>query len=98
MIGGRRSERHVPGASYVVNGDRRSFALLRPIADTTANERTRPNPRGLRVVRRGGGGGDRLTAVVPTAERFGASPLKSGRRTATVGRFGCDRRTGHSNH
>ena len=30
-----------PARSYVVNGDRRSFALLRPIADTSAQERVR---------------------------------------------------------
>jgi hypothetical protein len=27
-----------PARSYVVNGDRRSFALLRPVADTAAQE------------------------------------------------------------
>ena len=30
-----------PARQYVVNGDRRSFALLRPIADTSAQERVR---------------------------------------------------------
>jgi len=30
-----------PARSYVVNGDRRSFALLRPIVDTTAQSRVR---------------------------------------------------------
>ena len=30
-----------PARSYVVNGDRRSFALLRPIVDTTAQENVR---------------------------------------------------------
>jgi len=30
-----------PARSYVVNGDRRSFALLRPITDSTAQERLR---------------------------------------------------------
>ena len=30
-----------PARSYAVNGDRRSFALLRPIVDTTAQERIR---------------------------------------------------------
>jgi hypothetical protein len=30
-----------PARQYVVNGDRRSFALLRPITDTTAQERVR---------------------------------------------------------
>src|SRR5260221_1025532 len=30
-----------PAPSYVVNGDRRSFALLRPIVDTAAQERIR---------------------------------------------------------
>src|SRR5207244_7451990 len=30
-----------PARQYVVNGDRRSFALLRPIADTQAQERVR---------------------------------------------------------
>ena len=30
-----------PARSYVVNGDRRGFALLRPIVDTTAQEAVR---------------------------------------------------------
>ena len=30
-----------PARQYVVNGDRRSFALLRPIIDTSAQERVR---------------------------------------------------------
>ena len=30
-----------PARSYVVNGDRRSFALLRPIVDTTAQGKLR---------------------------------------------------------
>ena len=30
-----------PARQYVVNGDRRSFALLRPITDTSAQERIR---------------------------------------------------------
>jgi hypothetical protein len=30
-----------PARTYTVNGDRRSFALLRPIADTAAQERVR---------------------------------------------------------
>ncbi|HJZ72177.1 MAG TPA: hypothetical protein VKE51_10575 [Vicinamibacterales bacterium] len=30
-----------PARSYVVNGDRRSFALLRPITDPTAQEKLR---------------------------------------------------------
>jgi hypothetical protein len=30
-----------PARSYVVNGDRRSFALLRPIVDSTAQEKLR---------------------------------------------------------
>jgi hypothetical protein len=30
-----------PARQYVVNGDRRSFALLRPITDMTAQERVR---------------------------------------------------------
>src|SRR3954467_8214620 len=30
-----------PARAYVVNGERRSFALLRPIADTKAQERIR---------------------------------------------------------
>src|SRR5438132_7471183 len=30
-----------PARSYAVNGERRSFALLRPIVDTTAQERVR---------------------------------------------------------
>src|SRR4029079_7997400 len=31
----------LPARQYVVNGDRRSFSLLRPIADTHAQERVR---------------------------------------------------------
>lgn len=30
-----------PARQYVVNGERRSFALLRPVADATAQERLR---------------------------------------------------------
>lgn len=30
-----------PARTYAVNGERRSFALLRPVADTTAQERVR---------------------------------------------------------
>ena len=30
-----------PARQYTVNGDRRSFALLRPISDTAAQERIR---------------------------------------------------------
>jgi hypothetical protein len=30
-----------PARQYVVNGERRSFALLRPVADATAQERVR---------------------------------------------------------
>src|SRR3979490_73955 len=30
-----------PARQYIVNGDRRSFALLRPVADTAAQERVR---------------------------------------------------------
>ena len=30
-----------PARSYAVNGERRSFALLRPVADTAAQERIR---------------------------------------------------------
>ena len=30
-----------PARQYAVNGERRSFALLRPISDTTAQERVR---------------------------------------------------------
>jgi hypothetical protein len=30
-----------PARSYVVNGDRRSFALLRPLVDTTAQNKLR---------------------------------------------------------
>ena len=38
-----RSGRNVtfPARQYVVNGDRRSFALLRPVADAAAQERVR---------------------------------------------------------
>ena len=38
----QRAQRHVPGAlSTVVNGERRSFALLRPIVDATAQNKLR---------------------------------------------------------
>jgi hypothetical protein len=37
----RRTERDVPARQYSVNGERRSFALLRPIADVTAQEHIR---------------------------------------------------------
>ena len=30
-----------PARSYAINGERRSFALLRPVVDTTAQERVR---------------------------------------------------------
>ena len=31
----------LPGRQYSVNGERRSFALLRPISDATAQDRVR---------------------------------------------------------
>ena len=31
----------VPARQYIVNGERRSFALLRPVVDATAQERVR---------------------------------------------------------
>ena len=41
-----------PARQYAVNGERRSFALLRPIADTSAQERVRDLVlRGVRRVR-----------------------------------------------
>lgn len=41
--GGNGNGRNVtfPARQYTVNGDRRSFALLRPIADTNAQEKIR---------------------------------------------------------
>lgn len=43
LTGGDRHGRNVtfPARSYTVNGERRSFALLRPIADATAHDRLR---------------------------------------------------------
>lgn len=40
---GKRGGRNVtfPARSYSVNGERRSFSLLRPIADTTGHEQLR---------------------------------------------------------
>ena len=37
----RRQERHIPTRHYALNGERRSFALLRPIVDTSAQEKVR---------------------------------------------------------
>lgn len=39
--GGKRRSVTFPARQYAVNGERRSFALLRPIADTTAQESVR---------------------------------------------------------
>ena len=39
--GGARRNVTFPARQYAVNGERRSFALLRPIVDTTAQERIR---------------------------------------------------------
>ena len=39
--GGARRNVTFPARQYAVNGERRSFALLRPIADTAAQERIR---------------------------------------------------------
>ena len=39
--GGNGRNVTVPARSYVVNGDRRSFALLRPIVDSTAQSKLR---------------------------------------------------------
>ena len=39
--GGNGRNVTVPARSYVVNGDRRSFALLRPIVDSTAQGKLR---------------------------------------------------------
>ena len=36
---GRRPERDVPGAAYSVNGERRSFSMLRPSSIQPAQER-----------------------------------------------------------
>ena len=41
-----------PARQYSVNGERRSFALLRPVVDTTAQHAVRDlHPRGVRRVR-----------------------------------------------
>ena len=39
--GGRSRNVTFPARQYTVNGDRRSFALLRPIGDTTAQNKIR---------------------------------------------------------
>ena len=39
--GGARRNVTFPARQYAVNGERRSFALLRPIVDTSAQERIR---------------------------------------------------------
>ena len=39
--GGARRNVTFPARQYAVNGERRSFALLRPIVDTAAQERVR---------------------------------------------------------
>ena len=39
--GGARRNVTFPARQYAVNGERRSFALLRPVADTAAQERIR---------------------------------------------------------
>ena len=42
-----------PARQYVVNGDRRSFALLRPIVDTQAQERSAGSPTRSALAQRG---------------------------------------------
>ena len=43
-----------PARQYTVNGERRSFSLLRPIVDAdVAGQGARPDPAGLRGVRGG---------------------------------------------
>ena len=52
-----------PARSYVVNGDRRSFALLRPIVDSTAqSQAARSDSGGVSGVR--GAGRDRQLNLV----------------------------------
>ena len=48
-----------PARQYVVNGDRRSFALLRPITDTSAQDASRPRS------------GEQSERSLDAAERFG---------------------------
>ena len=53
-----------PARQYSVNGERRSFALLRPIVDTTAqNKHSRADSRGVSGVR--GARGDRHRERLP---------------------------------
>jgi hypothetical protein len=40
-VHGQRPQRHLPGRQYSTNGERRSFALLRPITDALAQGRIR---------------------------------------------------------
>ena len=74
-----------PARSYVVNGDRRSFALLRPIVDTTAQTNVRDLI--LEAYAQYEEVAEAATACRPAAERFGASPLTKGRRAGAVVRF-----------
>ena len=54
-----------PARQYSVNGERRSFALLRPIVDTTAqNKASRPDSRGVPGVRRTRGADSLSQALV----------------------------------
>ena len=50
---GRRAQRHVSARTYSVNGERRSFALLRPAAgDATAQDRVASDSRRVCGIRR----------------------------------------------
>ena len=70
-----------PARQYSVNGERRSFALLRPVVDTTRPGRgARPHPRGVRRVRAGAG---RRRVVVASAGRS-ASGAPSVRQSVGV--------------
>ena len=62
-----------PARSYAINGERRSFALLRPVVDTTAQDAVRERILEAYADSRSGGKGDRLTAVV---QRRSAAALR----------------------
>ena len=65
-----------PARQYVVNGDRRSFALLRPVADAArAGTRARSRAAGIRRVRGDGHGGRFVDCHDPDAAIVAASGI-----------------------
>ena len=65
-----------PARQYVVNGDRRSFALLRPVADAAAQERVqRARAAGLRRVRGDSHRGRVVGRSIPDAAIVAASGI-----------------------